>query len=76
MVPNHFSSLPPLFFAKISRAGVEPTALTVLRSCHNQLDHPDILNFFKGYVFTNDKTLKRNYTYNIFNKRFLVMIKV
>lgn len=25
----------------ISRAGFEPTALTVLRLCHNQLDHPD-----------------------------------
>ena len=30
----------------ISRAGVEPTALTVLRLCHNQLDHPDICNLF------------------------------
>ena len=39
-----------IFLKTISRAGVEPTALTVLRLCHNQLDHPDICKYLSKSI--------------------------
>ena len=49
---DYFTSFINVFNQKkLSRTGFEPVALTVLRSCHNQLDHPDNLYLHQHLIY-------------------------